>query len=236
MLDTSEAELARSFGPLLDPPFSHLRKRAESLLRLEAEGNDPALLRWDAAPVGSPERLELLALDAIVAVCFREGLGSGMAAAHLERVAIEAHACPVCWCDVEGPPREVSTSERVGRPSPHLTLASHLSQAGSVVDGADHEGGAGDGREQVHLVLHGPCYHRVCYNCLVGRALLPIRRLRSETGRSEANLEAELRRVTEAGLLSCHKCRATIAWPWGFLGPYSKRQRHGSERHRPPPT
>lgn len=211
MLDTSEAELARSTGPLLDPPFSHLRKRAESLLRLEAEGNDPALLRWDAAPVGSPERLELLALDAIVAVCFREGLGSGMAAAHLERVAIEAHACPVCWCDVEGPPRE----------------------AGSVVD---VDGGAGDGREQVHLVLHGPCYHRVCYNCLVGRALLPIRRLRSETGRSEANLEAELRRVTEAGLLSCHKCRATIAWPWGFLGPYSKRQGHGSERQRPLPT
>jgi len=212
MLDTSEAELARMLDPpLLDPPFSHLRKRAESLLRLEAEGNDPALLRWDAAPVGSPERLELLALDAIVAVCFREGLGSGMAAAHLERVAIEAHACPVCWCDVEGPPRE----------------------AGSVVD---VDGGAGDGREQVHLVLHGPCYHRVCYNCLVGRALLPIRRLRSETGRSEANLEAELRRVTEAGLLSCHKCRATIAWPWGFLGPYSKRQGHGSERQRPLPT
>ena len=77
-------------------------------------------------------------------------------------------------------------------------------------------------------MLHGPCYHRVCYNCLVGRALLPIRRLRSETGRSEANLKAELRRVTEAGLLSCHKCRATIAWPWGFLGPYSKRQGHGS--------
>jgi len=104
-------------------------------------------------------------------------------------------------------------------PSCPICLEYHCSRtAEEEVDGAR----APSEEEAVYHILRGPCYHVVCQPC-AERQAQRIARAASGGPPADGDLQAELRRVTEASLVPCPVCNQPTQWPWRSIGPYSRR-------------
>jgi len=70
------------------------------------------------------------------------------------------------------------------------------------------------------LMLHGPCYHTACYECLFDRAVPFLEPGVLESGDAE-RIDAALARVVGEGHVECGTCRATLSWPWTACGTHA---------------
>lgn len=70
------------------------------------------------------------------------------------------------------------------------------------------------------LIVHGPCYHKMCYECLLADAEEWMDPADTESD-DDARVHAELELAIRAGLVSCATCQATITWPLRSFGPFA---------------
>jgi len=110
--------------------------------------------------------------------------------AHVEAADPPTHACPICCRDVDA-------------------AASRRLPADAVMSD-----------DVMVLMLHGPCYHTACYECLFDRAVPFLEPGVLESGDAE-RIDAALARVVGEGHVECGTCRATLSWPWTACGTHA---------------